>query len=120
MKRICGEHPDWIVPYLDRLLDEISQIDQPSTQWTLAQLFLWLHEDMSDAQRHKATALLQRNLEAQHDWIVKNHTMETLAAWAAQDDALRAWLLPRLRELTADPRKSVAGRARKKLAQLEG
>lgn len=75
---------------------------------------------MSAVQRQKATALLKRNLEASDDWIVQNHTIETLATWAKADDSLRSWLLPRLRQLTTSRRSSVAGRAKKKLAPLEG
>lgn len=36
MKRICKANKSLLLPYLDRFLTEISQIDQPSTQWTLA------------------------------------------------------------------------------------
>lgn len=113
MKRICREHPDWLLPYVDRLLDEISQINQASTQWTLAQLLLMLDQSLSDTQRTKAITVLRRNLERSNDWIVQNFTMETLTTWARNDKDLRAWLLPRLEARTGDSRKSVANRARK-------
>lgn len=38
IKRVFHTHPEWFDEYADRLLSEISQIDQPSTKWTLAQL----------------------------------------------------------------------------------
>lgn len=119
MKRICQTHPDWLVPYLDRFLAEISQIDQASTQWTLASLFLMLQEWMDPRQKQQGVAILQRNLDTSDDWIVQNTTMETLAIWAQNDPELKAWLLPRLEQFTHSRRKSVAGRARKKLAALQ-
>lgn len=113
MKRICKEHPEWLVPYLDKLLHDISRIDQASTQWTLAILFLWLEHDMSHDQKAQAVGILQHNLDTSDDWIVQNTTMETLAIWAQEDDSLEKWLLPRLEAFTKSSRKSVAGRAKK-------
>lgn len=113
MKRICRAHPDWLVPYIDRLLDEISQIDQASTQWTLALLFLELETYLSAEQKQKAVTVLKKNLTESNDWIVLINTMETLGKWAKTDDDLKTWLQPHLARIAADPRKSVASRAGK-------
>jgi hypothetical protein len=118
MKRVCKEHPDWLVPYLDGFLSDVAAIDQASTQWTLAQLFLMLQTHMSTDQRAQATALLQRNLARATDWIVLNNTIETLGVWSTHDAVLAQWLRPRLVTLCDDPRTSVAGRARKWHAKL--
>lgn len=118
MKRVAREHPDWLVPYLDRFLTKISTIDQASTQWTLAQLFLELDDRLSEAQRLQAIEILKRNLAASNDWIVLNNTMEALATWAKDDEALEAWLTPHLERLATDSRKSVAAKAAKSLRAL--
>jgi hypothetical protein len=118
MKRICKEHPDWLVPYLDKFLNDIAKINQASTQWTLAQLFLWLEKDMTPNQLAKAKVILKNNLENNNDWIVQNTTIETLSMWAKKDDELREWLIPKLEDFTKMGRKSVAGRAQKMLAVL--
>jgi hypothetical protein len=39
--------------------------------------------------------------------------MDTLSKWAIKDSILKEWLLPHLERLARDPRKSVAGRAKK-------
>lgn len=114
-KRICAEHSDWLVPYLDRFLTEVAAIDQASAQWTLAQLWNELKEYMTDEQQHQAQAHLQHNLENCQDWIVLNNTMQTLSDWASEDHELREWLRPRLQRISEDPRKAVAGRAKKLL-----
>ncbi len=119
MKRICREQPDLLLPYLDRFLNEIALIHQPSTQWTLAQLFLELDPHLTADQRARATAILQHNLTAFDDWIVIIQTLTTLTKWAHNDADLRAWLKPQLLRSMEDSRKSVAKNAAKLLAQIE-
>ena len=118
MKRVARERPDWLIPYLDRLIDVIAGINQASTQWTLANLFELLAADMTPAQHQKAKKILMHNLESHNDWIVLNNTMQTLASWSATDTELKAWLIPHLQRLSSDSRKSVAGRAKKLLPSL--
>ena len=117
MKRICKEQPDWLEPYLDRFLDEISKINQASTQWTLAQLFQSLESRMTAEQTAKAKDVVKTNLQNSNDWIVLNHSMQTLSDWSKKDDDLKQWLQPELERLRKDTRKSVAKRAAKLLAK---
>lgn len=116
LKRIAAVEPSWLAPYLDRLLGEVAQLDQPSAQWTLAQLCATLRPFMAPQQQARAVAVLQNNLDQSKDWIVLNYTMQTLADWSVADAGLRDWLRPRLERLSQDGRKSVAGRAKKLLA----
>ncbi|NHF59025.1 hypothetical protein FK220_006720 [Flavobacteriaceae bacterium TP-CH-4] len=118
MKRICKERCDLLVPYIGRFLDEITQIDQASTQWTLAQLFLVLEQHMNGQQLRKAKELLTHNLSHHNDWIVLNTTMETLTHWSKTDKRLKHWLVPHLERLSEDTRKSVSARATKMLVKL--
>ncbi len=111
MKRICRAKKSLLLPYLDRFLDEISRIEQASTQWTLAQLFLALENEMTADQKSRALDIMKRNLAQHEDWIVLNQTMETLARWAKKDSALAIWLQPHLERLSQDKRKSVARKA---------
>jgi hypothetical protein len=113
IKRISLENPEWLIPYIDKLIPEISNINQSSAQWTLANLFQTLSVFMSETQRNKAKNILQKNLETCTDWIVLNNTMDPLSKWAKNDSILKDWLLPHLDRLTHDPRKSVSGRAKK-------
>lgn len=119
MKRICSANSSLLVPYLDRFLSEISELDQASVQWTLAQLFDKLYPNLSEQQRHRATQILQRNLANNTDWIVLTQTMNTLSKWARGNAELQTWLIPQLRRLQKDARKSVRGRAEKVLIQLK-
>lgn len=118
LKRVCALHPDWLLPYVDGLLGEVARIPQPSAQWTLAQLMTALGDRFTDAQRARATEVLKRNLASATDWIVLIQTMQTLAAWAEADVGLKEWVELHLLRLAEDPRKSVAGKARRLRAVL--
>ena len=119
VKRVSREHPAWLVHYTERLLNDISKIDQASTQWTLAELFDTLKPSMSAKQHQAAKKHLKKLLASHDDWIVLNTVMKTLAQWADTDKRLANWLLPHLQRLADDPRKSVSNRARKLLAALQ-
>jgi len=118
MKRICKTHPDWLVPYVDKFISEISKIDQASTQWTFAQLMMDLDSRLTGEQRKNVIAILKNNLQESDDWIVLNTTMEALAKQAKNNENLKTWLLPQLRNLAKDKRNSVNKRANKFLAGL--
>lgn len=118
LEKVCREHPGWFVTYVDRLLDDLGQIAQPSVQWHVAQMLQHLRAELSNDQKQRATDLLQRNLSESTDWIVLNVTMDALTQWAKQDTQLAGWLAPHLRRLRLDTRKSVAKRAAKRLAEL--
>lgn len=118
IKRIERERHDLLVPYIDQFISVVGQVNQASAQWTLAQLFDQLSNDLSKQQRSSAIALMKRNLECHDDWIVLNTTIETLSTWAMSDGSLRSWLRPHLERLSHDSRKSVAARAAKKLRAL--
>ncbi|MEM9775819.1 MAG: hypothetical protein AAF902_14675 [Chloroflexota bacterium] len=119
MRRVCQEQPEWVVPYIDRLIEVISKIDQASTQWTLAILFDMLKGYMSAEQQTSAQAIMQRNLANHNDWIVLNNSMQVLTDWSEHDADLQTWLRPHLDRLSYDSRKSVAKRATKYLAKLD-
>ncbi len=118
MKRICKAKKTILVPYIERFLTEIAQIDQASTQWTLSQLFGMLEKDMTDKQIGQAKKIMKNNLANHNDWIVLNQTMDTLTKWTKKDVELKEWIRPHLVRLTSDDRKSVSGRAKKMLDKI--
>lgn len=118
MKRITKANKPLIVPYIDRLINEISKINQASTQWTLSSLFLLLEKDLNTTQKASAQAIMQHNLATHNDWIVLNTTMETLGKWAKKDEKLNEFMLPHLKRHAKDERNSVSKRANKLLETL--
>lgn len=113
LKRIAKREKKMLMPYLDRLQQEIAAIDQASVHWTLAQLFELYEEELSPTQHQKALEIMKNNLANHRDWIVLNQTMATLCLWSAKDEKLKEWVIPQLERLQKDTRKSVAKRALK-------
>ncbi len=117
-KRVTAKHPDWTMKHMDGLLSDIAEIDQASTQWTLAILFDQTRKLMSAGQIEKALQIMKHNIAAHDDWIVLNTTMGVLAKWAEKDSELVRWMLPHLERLSRDSRKSVSSKAKKLVDQL--
>ena len=118
VRRVFKERPDWFTSYRDRLLVEVAQIDQPSTKWTLAQLFLEHQKSLTPDQKAKATEILIANLHSEDDWIAVNMTMKTLERWVKHDPAITPRIEVRARRLADDRRTSVANGARKLLKAM--
>lgn len=118
LKRVAVARPDDVLSRLEQIEQWVSTHEQPSAQWSLAEIYRTLTAHLTAAQRDRATVFMQRHLDSSNDWIVINHTIETLGQWARSDHALADWLVPRLICLTTEPRKSIAGKARRHLARL--
>lgn len=118
MKRVTNAHPEWTMDFIDGLHSDIAAIDQASTQWTLALLFDLTKHLQTEEQRTRSVEIMKRNLAEHNDWIVLNNSMQVLFEWSRDDPGLRSWLKPHLERLQHESRKSVAGRAKKLLAEL--
>ena len=108
IRRIFKARKEWFADYADRLLDEISQIDQPSTKWTLAQLWLEHRSRLTPAQQVRAKENLVKTLLEEDDWIALNMSMKTLERFTKDDQQLIARIADRTREIAHDNRKSVS------------
>lgn len=117
-KRLWRADEGMVAPFIEGFVSEVSKIDQPSVNWTFAQMCDELGHLLSDQQRSEATGQLKGYLDNSDDWIVQNSSIETLSRWASEDAALKHWLMPKLHTFTQSPRKSVARRASKWLDKL--
>jgi hypothetical protein len=113
VKRVFVERPEMFSNYAEDFLGWISDIDQASTKWTLAQLFLLYRKQLSPEQTARAKAVVVRNLLTHDDWIVLNMCMKTCAMWAAGDPDMAAKIQSRVDLLCHDGRKTVAKEAGK-------
>lgn len=117
IEKLAGDRPELLVPYRERLLNQVSEIKQPSVQWHFAEILAEI--PLTPAQRQRGTRIMFRTVRTTDDWIVLNTTLTTLASFAVEDEAIRTELLPILRRRKRDSRKAVAKRAEKLLAQLK-
>ena len=77
LEKICREHSDWLLPYVDRFADKLHASTQPSIQWHLAQIYEQV--ELTDAQRRVVQDWLQALLSSKDaDWIAAANAMDTL------------------------------------------
>ncbi len=117
LEKVCRFDPSIVQSLKARVLNEMSLIDQPGVQWHYAQIVDQLQ--LNPQETLEVIQKLQSNFETYDDWITRNITMEVLSNFALHDDALRAYLMPKLEELAKDSRVSVSTRAKKTLKKLE-
>jgi HEAT repeat protein len=117
LEKVCRADASIVQPLKARVLNEMSVIDQPSVQWHYAQIVDRLQ--LTAQETEKVTSKLQSNFEKYDDWITRSITMEVLGNFALRDEALRAYLVPRLEELTKERRVSISTRAHKIVKMLE-
>jgi hypothetical protein len=118
LKRLSRLDQDLFARHLDYYLDAIEGLDQPSAQWTRAQIALEMDAILTSSQRERLTRALREQLERSGDWIVIAQTLKTLVAWAADDARLAKWLLPHAERHAKDTRKTVSSVARRALQNL--
>ncbi|MDR9450916.1 MAG: hypothetical protein RI637_06850 [Acidimicrobiia bacterium] len=116
LEKVCRERPSLLQPHVPLLLGRMSQIDQPSVQWHVAQMLG--HVRLTARQRTRAALVLRNNLDYSSDWIVLNWSLETLAALARRDLDLIEPLRRSLRHHEHSSYKSLAKRARVLLAEF--
>ena len=117
-KRLWRADEELVKPYIAGFVSKVSKTDQPSINWTFAQMCEELDHLLTAPQRATATKRMRGYLETSDDWIVQNCCIATLSKWATADESLAKWLAPKLEGLARSERKSVAKRAAKAIELL--
>lgn len=119
IEKVCREQPSWLLPYIDMMLKDLHQSEQPSIQWHLAQIYRQV--TLTDAQKATVIAWLKELLSSSDvDWIVAANAMDTLVKF------MHEGLIPQtecraLIEIQMHHKsKSVVRRATKLLKELSG
>ena len=118
LKRLWRIDKELIKPCINKWVNEVSGIDQPSIQWTFAQMVEECSEILSQDELESANDRIKSYIKNSDDWIVLSVSIQTLSMLAKNDITLARWLRPKLVILARDHRKSVAKRAEKALSLL--
>ncbi|HJQ08049.1 MAG TPA: hypothetical protein VJ836_01050 [Candidatus Saccharimonadales bacterium] len=117
LEKICRQHPDWILPYIDRFSQELAPDKQPSIQWHLAQIYRQV--PLAQDQKHFAINWLKGLLSASEaDWIVVTNAMDTLMQFTQAAEFSKDEMIKLLKIQQLHKSKSVARRATKLLNEL--
>lgn len=116
-EKISRDHPEWIVPYITNIQQDLESSSQPSIQWHIAQIYS--HVSLTDNQKAKAIIWLKTMLSTpQVDWIVAANCMETLAQFTRNGDAERADLVTAATVQQHHKSNAVIKRAKKLLSEF--
>jgi hypothetical protein len=117
LEKVCREHSDWLLPYLDRFSQELTTSSQVSIQWHLAQIYRQV--DLTNEQKSFAISWLKGLLSSREvDWIVAANAMDTLAQFAQDGSFARPELITLLKIQQQHKSKAVVKRANKLLERL--
>jgi hypothetical protein len=113
LEKVCRVHPDWIEPYIDRMLHDLVSSKQPSIQWHLAQMIVEVK--LTEDQRQHAIAWLKKLLSSiEVDWIVSVNSMKTLVQFSHEGTLAKGEVMP----LFEIQRQHTSNTVRKKAAQF--
>jgi hypothetical protein len=110
LEKVGRAQPSLLQPHVAMLLDEMSQIHQPSVQWHVAQMLGQVR--LTPPQRRQAVRLMSRNLDESANWIVLNCSLDTMAVLARADPAIVDSFRRQLRRHERSGYKSLAHKAR--------
>ncbi|HMH70429.1 MAG TPA: hypothetical protein VK502_03440 [Candidatus Saccharimonadales bacterium] len=117
LEKICREHPDWLLPYIDRFTAELATSSQPSIQWHLAQIYRQVY--VTDEQKHLIINWLKHLLSSREvDWIVAANAMDTLATFTRDGSFSVAEMISLLKIQQRHKSNAVIKRANKLLTEL--
>lgn len=117
IEKICRQHPDWLLPYIDRFQRDLALSDQPSVQWHLAQIYGQI--DLNAAQKQIAIQWLKDRLSTTAvDWIVAANAMATLVQFTNDGSVPKDVSAALLERQQTHRSKSVVRKAKKLLSEL--
>ena len=116
LEKVSSRHPEYLQPFKNRLINEISKIEQQEVRWHVAQMFSYL--EVSRTERDEIVRILLFYLDADRSRIVKVCSIQTLADLAERDESIRPTIVRRLREVIASGSPAMANRAQKLLPRL--
>lgn len=115
LEKVTALHPEYLDPYKERLIREISMIEQQEVRWHVAQMFSRI--DLNQDERQAIVEVLSIYLKDESK-IVKTFSMQALADIAEQDTKLRPIIIGQLEVLTEKGSPAMKSRGRKLLSRL--
>lgn len=117
LEKVCRVHPEWLLPYIDTLSNELATSTQPSIQWHLAQIYSQV--TLTDQQKHAIIRWLKQLLSTTNvDWIVAENAMKTLLQFTKDGSFPIADMISLLKMQQQHASKAVVKRATASLVAL--
>jgi len=117
IEKVSKVHPEYLQPYKDRLIKEVSKVNQQEVRWHLAQMFSYLELD-----REEITIMadiLSSWINSEKSKIVIANSIQALAEFAKKDKSIRPMVLKKLKDIIKNSSPSVVSRANKLIKELK-
>jgi hypothetical protein len=115
VEKITQEHPEYLRPYKEKLIQQVARINQQEVRWHVAQMFPRL--ELSEEERAVIVKILLGYLNDESK-IVKTFSMQALTDFAERDAGLRPQVIRLLEELTRTGSPAMRSRGQKLLEKL--
>ncbi len=115
IEKVSSQHPEWLQPFKERLIQDVSKTRQKEVRWHVAQMLCYLNLDASD--RPGVLKILKEYLDDKSK-IVQVMAMQTLAEIAESDHKYRRTVLTLIEEQILTGSAAVKSRGRKLILQL--
>ena len=117
LEKVSSKHPEYLQPFKNRLINEVSQIKQQEVRWHVAQMFSYL--EVSRVERDEMVKVLLSYLDTDRSKIVKVFSMQTLADLAEKDELIRPKVVRKIEEILETGSPAIVSRAKKLLPRLK-
>ena len=112
VEKITQEHPEYLQPHKEKLIQQVARINQQEVRWHVAQMLPRL--ELSEEERAVVVEILLDYLNDKSK-IVKTFSMQALADFAERDAGLRSQVIQLLEELARTGSPAMRSRGRKLL-----
>lgn len=117
IEKVSSQHPEYLQPFKNRLINEVSGVNQQEVRWHLAQMFSYLK--LNKEERERIAKMLLSWTDSEKSNIVKAFSMLTLANFAEQDEKLKAILIKKFEAMMKTGSPAIVSKGRKLLKQLK-
>ena len=117
IEKVSSRHPDYLQPFKDRLINEVSEIEQQEVRWHVARMFSYIK--INKKERDEVMKILLSYIETDKSKIVKTFSMQTLADFAERDVSLRPQVIKIIEKVMKKGSPAIVSRGRKLLHILK-
>jgi len=117
IEKISKIHPELLQPFKNRLIKDVSKINQQEVQWHVAQMFSYLELTKSDIKT--VTTILFSNIDSSKSNIVIVFSIQTLADIALIDNSLKPKIIEKLKQMIKISSPAVVNRCNKLINKLD-
>lgn len=97
IEKVSSIRPEYLQPFKDRLINEVSKIRQQEVRWHVAQMFSYL--EVNKEERNKIIEILFSWIDSEKSKIVIVNSMQTLAKFGEKNKDIRVNVLRRIEEI---------------------